>query len=133
MVFNNADALHALNDLGEYGEFHIASNNTEIFASKNLNDDADGTPLCGPISEAGCWPVPNKIKVGSKVAPGGIGSVSFTFGYSSKLKGQSEVGGGSWNSYPVKTVANPEPYVAGTGLPYQLVATQVGIEPGAVG
>lgn len=130
VVFNNEDALHALNDLGKYGEFHVASNGTEIFASTNLNDDADGTPGCGGFSPTGCWPVPRMIQVGSSVAPGGVGSVSFGFGYGSQLSGQSEAGGGVWNSYPVKTVAAPNPEVEGSGLPYQIVATQVGQQPG---
>lgn len=130
VVFNDDDALHALNDLGHYGEFHVASNGTEIFASANLNDDADGTPGCGGFSTTGCWLVPQMIQVGSDVAPGGVGSVSFGFGYGSQLSGQSAAGGGVWNSYPVGTVAVPNPTIVGNGLPYQIVATQVGHAPG---
>ena len=129
VVFNNADALHALNDLGNYGEFHISSGATEIFASANLNDDADGTPLCGGFSTTGCWPVPAQIKVASNVAPDGGGTVSFGFGYSGLLEGQSATGGGLWNSYPVSTLSDSNPDNEGYGLPYQIVATQVGQQP----
>ncbi len=38
LKFPNATALSALNTLGTYGEIHVVSNGTEIFASANLND-----------------------------------------------------------------------------------------------
>ena len=38
IVFNNPTKLHALNQLGTYGEVHVASNGGEKFASQNLND-----------------------------------------------------------------------------------------------
>lgn len=131
VVFNNADALHALNDLGTYGEFHIAANGTPLFDSANLSDDMDDPAnlSCGTLAPTGCWPVPKMIKVASNVGPTASGTIDFTFGYAAKLKGQSPAGGGVWNSYPVSTVPKPNPVVAGNGLPYQIVATQVGQTP----
>ncbi len=120
IVFNNADALHALNDLGTYGEFHIAANGTALFDSANLNDDANGT--CGPLSPAGCWPVPKMVKLASNVGPGSGGTASFTFAYASKLSSQPTAGNAGWNAYPL---AAP----TASGLPYQLVATQAGQTP----
>lgn len=120
VVFNNADALHALNDLGTYGEFHIAANGDQVFDSTNLNDNAANS--CGPLSPAGCWPVPRANKVASNVAPGASGSIDLTFGYAGKLKTQSPAGGGVWNAYPVSAPT-------ASGLPYQLVATQHGQTP----
>ncbi|MDJ0323776.1 hypothetical protein QMG61_08380 [Cryobacterium sp. PH31-AA6] len=131
VVFNNVDALHALNDLGTYGEFHVKANGTALFDSANLSDDMDDPAnlSCGPIAPTGCWPVPKMIKIASNVGPSASGTVDFTFGYASKLKGQTAAGGGVWNSYPVSTVPKPNPVVVGSGLPYQLVATQVGQTP----
>lgn len=116
LVFNNADALHSLNDLGRYGEFHIAANGHAVFDSANLNDNTGGT--CGPISPSGCWPVAKMYKLESNVAPGGTVDYSFSFGYAARLMGQSAAGGGDWNTYS-----------GGTGLPYQIVEVQVGQTP----
>ncbi|MDH6236316.1 hypothetical protein [Cryobacterium sp. CG_9.6] len=131
VVFNNADALHALNDLGRYGEFHVAANGAALFDSANLSDDLDdpANPSCGTLAPTGCWPVPGMIKVASSLAPNTAGNVSFTFGYTPRLQGQSPAGGGVWNSYPVPTVPVPAPTIVGNGLPYQIVATQVGQTP----
>lgn len=131
VVFNNVDALHALNDLGTYGEFHVKANGTPLFDSANLNDGLHNpaAPSCGALDPAGCWPVPKMIKVASNVGPTASGTIDFTFGYAAKLKGQSPAGGGAWNSYPVATTPNPNPVIAGNGLPYQIVATQVGQTP----
>lgn len=120
VVFDNADALHALNDLGTYGEFHVAANGTPVFDSANLNDNTRGT--CGPFSPAGCWPLPAKVKLASNVAPGGGVSYSFGFGYAGKLQSQSAAGGGVWNAYPVSSPT-------ASGLPYKIVETQVGQQP----
>ena len=131
VVFNNADALHALNDLGTYGEFHLAANGTALFDSANLSDDLDDPahPSCGTLAPTGCWPLGKQYLLTSNLAPNAAGDVSFTFGYASKMKGQSDVGGGVWNSYPVATVLAPTPKVVDNGLPYQIVATQVGQKP----
>ncbi|WP_104137789.1 MULTISPECIES: hypothetical protein [unclassified Cryobacterium] len=134
VVFNDAEALHALNDLGNYGEFHVAANNNAVFDSANLNDDGDlqSPPGCSGIFDpAGCWPVPEKILLQSNLAPSAMGTVSFRFNYNGVLMtGQSEAGGGVWNSYPLPTPANPDAVATESGLPYQIVATQVGQEPG---
>ena len=126
LVFNNADALHALNNLGTFGEVHIASDGTEIFASQNLNDNlAPASGTCGPFTPAGCWPVPQQIKLASNVAPGGGGDWTFGFKYASKKQGGNLAEATpAWNYYPLGSTAN-------SGLPYQIVATQPGIAPGA--
>lgn len=120
VVFNNPDALHALNDLGTYGEVHITASGTEVFASANLNDNSRNS--CGPLSPQGCWPLPQKVKLASNLAPGAGGTFGFGFGYASKLQAQSPAGGGTWNPYPL---ASP----TASGLPYQLVAVQPGQTP----
>ena len=132
VVFNDKDALHALNDLGTYGEFHVAANGTALFDSANLSDDLDdvGNPSCGTLAPTGCWPVPKMIKLAENLAPTAVGSVSFTFGYAAKMSGQSEQGGGVWNAYPVTTKQTPDAVATDNGLPYQIVATQVGQTPG---
>lgn len=121
VVFDNADALHALNDLGTYGEFHIKANGVAKFDSANLNDNQGNS--CGPLSPAGCWPVPQKLKLASNVVPGDTVTYSFGFGYASKLSTQSPEGGGVWNAYPVG--GSP----TASGLPFKIVETQVGQQP----
>ena len=104
IVFNNAAKLHALNQLGTYGEVHVASNGTERFASQNLNDKyPSGTP--------GVNPLPKMIKVAGALAPGQSGDWSFSFTPSSKFVNVQNA--------PL------------LGLDYDLVATQVGVAPGA--
>ena len=125
LVFNNATALSALNNLGTYGEVHI-SNGHELFGSANLNDRSS---TCGPFSPSGCWPVPSQIKVGSDIAPTAGGYVKFTFNYAGKLKDPAAEGA-AFNIYPVpgqNTVNAADGN--GSGLPYELVATQVGQTP----
>ena len=135
LVFNNATALSAFNNLGTYGEVHV-SNGQALFDSANLNDR---TPTCGAFSPSGCWPLPSKIKVASSVAPTAGGYVKFTFNYAGKLKNPAAEGT-PFNSYPVAAGAwsstNPDGQYtvnaadgSGAGLPYQLVATQVGQTP----
>lgn len=119
VVFDNADALHALNNLGTYGEFHIAANGSAKFDSANLNDRSS---TCGPFSPDGCWPVPQKVKLASNVPPTGTVTYSLGFGYAGKLQGQSAEGGGAWNSYPLGAPT-------ASGLPYKIVETQVGQQP----
>jgi len=148
IVFNNATALSALNSLGSYGEADLKANGTTLFDSANLNDRG---PTCGAFVETGCWPLLSQYRVAQNVAPGGTGWVSFSFNYASKLT----AAGPAWNVYPVSTqqwdpaiAANPDHSTtvwkennnrqytvnasdgSGSGLPYQLVATQRGIAPG---
>jgi hypothetical protein len=125
IVFNNATALSALNNLGTYGEVHLSANGTPLFDSANLNDRVS---TCGPLSPSGCWPLAGQYLIASNLAPGAAGNVSFSFNYASKLKSQ---GPAAWNSYPVpgQNTVNPADG-SGSGLPYQIVATQVGVTPG---
>jgi hypothetical protein len=129
VVFPNSDALHALNQLGTYGEVHLKSGATSLFDSANLNDDqAPATGSCGGFDPSGCWPLASKYKLASNVAPNATGSMTFTFAYASKLVGGNVDGAApAWNQYPVPGSTNPGP--AGSGLPYQIVATQVGQTP----
>ena len=120
VVFTNPDALHALNNLGTFGEFHVKANGEQKFDSANLNDNSGNG--CGPLSPAGCWPLPQKLKLASNIGPGAVVDFSFSFGYASKLQTQSPSGGGVWNPYPL-------PVPNASGLPYSIVETQVGQQP----
>jgi len=119
LVFNNVDALHAINDLGTYGQAHLLSNGTEVFGSNNLNDNVTscvpgtGTPACNAV--------PQKLKLADSLAPGGVGTFGFTFNYGPKLKGNTGAGA-PFNCYPLGGCAN-------NGLPYKIVATQHGVDP----
>lgn len=128
IVFNNETALSALNNLGTYGVVHLVSNGSEVFGSANLNDNETS---CGPFSSSGCWPLKKQYRLASNVAPGGTGSASFTFGYTGKLKTQPPEGVTAvFNQYPVPgqfKVNSADG--SGDGLPYQIVATQVGQTP----
>jgi hypothetical protein len=125
LVFDNATALSALNNLGRYGEVHV-SNGHELFASTNLNDRIT---TCGTLSPAGCWPLPSTIKVADGVAPGAGGYVKFSFNYAGKLSSPAAEGQ-PFNVYPA-----PDQFTVntadgtGSGLPYEIVATQVGQTP----
>jgi hypothetical protein len=68
-VFNDVDALHALNDIGADGEIHLATNDTEIFASQNLTANA----------------LPRALRLADNVDPGAVGSFSFGFNYSTRF------------------------------------------------
>jgi hypothetical protein len=132
VVFNNAEALHALNDEGTFMEFHLAANGTALFDSANLNDNGDGVPGCAgdpEFSPDGCWPLERAYKLQENLAPGSIGQVSFSAMIAAKAVGQSEVGGGEWLPYPVKQQNGPAVEATDAGLPYQIVATQVGQKP----
>jgi hypothetical protein len=145
ITFPNATALSALNDLGRYGTVHLTSSGYgavgDVFDSANLNDNST---TCGPFSQSPgqCWPLPAQLQIASNVTPGNGGTFSFSFMYASKLSTQAP--GAPWNTYPVPA----GPYSAsntngqftvnasdgtGAGLPYDIVATQVGILPGAAG
>jgi len=140
IVFNNATALSALNNLGTYGEVHLVADGTHLFDSANLNDRS---ATCGAFSPSGCWPLLNEYKVASNVAPGGTGNVAFTFNYAGKLGNSANLTGGGavWNTYPVPAGKYDPPTNtdgqttvnlsdgSGAGLPYEIVATQVGQTP----
>jgi hypothetical protein len=131
IVFTNATALGALNDLGTYGEAHLSANGNALFDSANLKD----SPSCGAFSPSGCWPLKSQYLLASNLAPGATGDFSFAFNYAGKLKGQAPAGApaAAWNTYPAadgQAVVNPAEGT-GAGLPYEIVATQHGITPGS--
>ena len=134
IVFNNATALSAFNNLGSYGEAHLSANGTALFDSVNLNDRA---ATCGAFAPNGCWPMQSQYKLASNVGVNDIGSVSLTFNYPSKMKTPPV----AFNSYPASveqwSPTNPGGQTTvnaadgtGKGLPYQIVATQLGVAPG---
>lgn len=144
LVFNNKTALSAINSLGTWGAARITSTGGASFYSNNLNDH--------PVDQGTvCKMIPQMIKVAENVDPGAGGSVTFSFQYASKLGGN---GPGMFNTFPVVKASNTKPggfptndgalpgydqyYVnaadgSGTGLPFQIVATQPGIAPGTTG
>lgn len=162
LTFPNATALSALNNLGRYGHVYVSndlgSGPVGVFNSYNLDDNSTrcgafgNNPLTG--SSSPCNPVPNQIKVASNVAPGAYGTVSFTFEYASATTVPAS---NSWNVYPLPglggthldypacVTANPSgdctnnQFIvnsgdgSGSGLPYAIVATQVGISPSDTG
>ncbi|GAB3135388.1 hypothetical protein [Marisediminicola antarctica] len=135
IVFNNATALSTFNNLGSYGEAHLSANGAALFDSVNLNDRA---ATCGTFAPTGCWPLKSQYLLASNVPVNGTGTVSLTFNYASKMKGAPA----AFNSYPASTQqysdtlnSSDQTTVkaadgAGTGLPYQIVATQLGVAPG---
>ena len=135
LVFQNKTALSALNSLGEYGEAHISVNGIEKFGSKNLNDGyACGTLATSPAVETLCA-VPEQMLLASGVAKNQGGAVTFQFGYTGKLKTPLSYGA-PFNHYPVMKAdgTNDQKIViaadgTGFGLPYEIVATQVGHAP----
>jgi hypothetical protein len=137
VVFPNATALSALNNLGRYGTVHLSSSGNgavgDVFDSANLNDNSGSCPL--GVGTPPCEPLPKDLLIASGVNPGGTGSFSFSFNYASALSGQAPVGSTAyWNTYPVagQTTTNGTDG-SGNGLPYEIVATQPGVTPGAVG
>ena len=143
LTFPNVPALHALNNLGSYGEVKVVGGTgagaVTLFVSANLNDGrtrADGTNSCGPFSATlpGCWPLPDKLLVASDVAPLATGQVTFSFNYASKLSGtgvRPDGSAGVFNSYPLATQAFGDDAAgpSGDGLPVTVVAVQVGKTP----
>jgi hypothetical protein len=133
--------LSALNSLGNYGTVHLSSSGTgalgDVFDSQNLNDNGTTCPLGSTTTNHPfpCEPLPSQILIASNVTPGAGGSFSFQFNYASALSTQALVGTtADWNSFPQngQTTTNLADG-SGSGLPYQIVATQHGITPGAAG
>ncbi|MBW4033161.1 MAG: hypothetical protein HIU88_10930 [Acidobacteria bacterium] len=131
VVFTDPTALSALNNLGRYGEVHLAANGTALFDSANLNDHLI-SGHCGTLDPSGCWPLKSQYLLVSNLAPGATGDMSFSFNYSGALKGQLPAGSAAapWNSYPVSGQFTTVSGDSGSGLPYEIVATQHGITPG---
>lgn len=133
IVFPNATALSALNNLGSYGTVHLSSTGYgsvgDVFDSANLNDNTTSCPpgSTTPSHPIPCAALPNQLKVDSNLAPGQTDTATFEFAYASKLTG---TGGGAWNTYPVagQTTTNGSDG-SGDGLPFAIVATQVGQTP----
>jgi hypothetical protein len=112
-------------------------------------------------SDADCNPVPSQILLASAVAPGTYGNFTFTFEYAPALgntpatswnpyplvglDADSVPAGASYATCIAdenpggQDCTNNQTYVnepadgSGAGLPYQLIATQVGITPGQIG
>ena len=130
IVFPNATALSALNNLGTFGEAHLSAGGVALFDSANLKDSASS---CGAFSPSGCWPLKSQYLLASNVNPGDVGSFSFSFNYASKLQGQAPQysAAAPWNSWPITgqtTTVGADG--SGNGLPYKIVATQHGVTPG---
>lgn len=107
-ALGNGTADAGLNSLGRYAKVQVKSGSTTVFASGNLNDDADSCPPgAGPAPV--CHPLPHILKLQDNLAPGASGSMTFSFTPSEKFKDVQNV-----------TLLN---------LPYKLVATQDGIRP----
>ena len=130
LAFPDASSLHALNNLGSYGQISVADSVAgTVFSSTNLNDNRPpATGTCGAFTPAGCWPLPTRLLVRSSVPAGGGGSVSLSFAYPGKLSDPAAEGG-SWNVYPVAGSLPADSATSGSGLPYQVVATQPGQTP----
>ncbi|HEY2812337.1 MAG TPA: hypothetical protein VGJ03_02615 [Acidimicrobiales bacterium] len=138
VVFPNADALHAINDLGNYGEVHIASSGTEVFGSKNLNDNTTSCPPGSqnlahlPHPQNPCNALPQMLKLADNLGTGASGTMAFTFNYVSYLTSPNvDSPVPAFNCYPINPANDKCDSPAGNGLPYQIVATQHGILPGA--
>jgi hypothetical protein len=140
-VFPNATALSALNSLGNFGTVHLSSAGDgavgDAFDSQNLNDNGTSCPIGSTSTQHPfpCEPLPHQVLIASNVSPGASGQFSFSFQYASALSTQPTVGTtANWNTYPVGgQVTTNSGDGSGNGLPYQIVATQHGITPGAVG
>ena len=158
LVFPNATALSALNNFGRYASVTVGSNgpgsyNGIAFTSTNLNDRLATCGSFGP--SPGCDPLPNSIKIAGNVAPSGGANENFTFTFEYATGIGNALEGANWNTYPLpglggtyadyaschtanplgdctnnQTTVNPlDSPPSGTGLQYQLVATQVGVLP----
>jgi hypothetical protein len=132
LVFNPT-ALSALNTLGTFGEAHIAVNGTEIYASQNLND----------IQGNGTAGVPGVVKIGSSVGPTASGNVTFSFMFAGKMQNPNLDTISEFNKFPIKTTGTHDSRYPigfeqsivraidgeGTGLPFKVIAVQVGQVP----
>lgn len=139
ITFPTQSALHALNNLGQFGYIKFSDSSAgTFFESSNLNDGRRNPPYgsnsCGTFSDAPgqCNPVPTQMKVRSDLPVGAEGTVTITFMYSPDLGGPNVNGGPiAWNVYPPLNgeAYGPDASPSGTGLPYNVVATQVGQTP----
>lgn len=128
LVFQNATALSALNDLGTYGEAHVSVNGVEKFASANLTDhwaDLSVGQAGVPLTHA----LPAKILLASNVTKDSVNSFEFDFKYDGRIGNGTSGGVGVFNSYPVSGQTTKVPGETGAGLPFSVVAVQVGQQP----
>lgn len=117
VVFNDAAKLHDLNQLGRYGEVHLTSNSTEIFASQNLNDNATSCPVGS--GDPACAPLPAMLKLADNLAAGSsVQGMAFTFKWQDAPYSLS-------NTYNIDGATGP----TALDLPYQIVAVQHGRQP----
>lgn len=138
------------------------SPNAPVFTSYNLDDNSTRCGGFSSLNQdptnasTPCWPLAGPIKIASDVPPTGGGNFTFTFEYAPALTGN---GPAYWNTFPLPGYNNDGLDYAGCvaatdasgnlctnnqftintndgsghGLPYDLVATQVGVTPGQVG
>lgn len=143
VVFNNPDALHAINQLGTFGNAHMSVDTSpEFFGSANLNDGLQngaspaGPYFCSsppppPMGQLAVCPIPTTHLLVADVPVGATHTFTFTFGYADKLGSHAGMsvssGGGLFNPYPVDSTGT---VVAGlsvnNGLPYQFYAVPAG-------
>ena len=125
MVFPNATALSALNNLGNYGAVEIRVDGTMVYSNNNLNDKPNN----------GTSGLPAEVLLASNVGPTASHVVTFSFEYASYMSTQGAAGQTvNFNTYPVPgqvTVVSGDG--TGSGLPFQIVATEPNIQPGVAG
>jgi hypothetical protein len=146
--FPNLTALSALNSLGTYGAVTIDVNGTPAFTSNNLNDNlVHGNHINMGVPDT-IGALPPQFLLASNVGPTASVTVTFEFEYASDLSSQPPAGQGDksgWNTYPVvATSTNPtmtgdvSGYAqvtvnagdgTGSGLPFQIIATEPGNKP----
>lgn len=162
LVFPNKTALSALNSLGNYGAARVTSTDGASFESNCLLDHPVDQGEVSLNSGHTIKMLPQMIRLARNVGPTGNGSMTFTFAYASMLGDADPAGrwpassgleGGLFNVYPAPytggavggypsndgAIAGSDNYYIGaadgegSGLPFQIVATQPGVEPGQAG
>ena len=123
MTFTDMKALGAINDLGAFGAVQILdSSSGQVFYSNNLNNHPDDQGLPGLDGRGVVWALRN-VKLRSNLPVGSEGTMTFKFQYASKMTSGNGTGF-AFNRYLDGT---------GSGLPYAIVGTQVGITPDNAG
>ena len=138
IVFPNADALKALNDYGTYASVAIVDNAGGVnWVSNNLNDYVPEGSTGSPNPNT--YYVPEQMLLQSNLASGYSGTMTFTFTLAGKASDAWE--NQPWNASPIatetkdgETYTTPAGETVGeyNGLPYEIVATQVGQTPGPI-
>lgn len=99
--------LAAINNLGTTATIEITANGETVFYSENLNDNDPSDPALVPL--------PDTVKLASDVAPGESVTVELSFTLDADVVTQVPQ---DWDHVTI-------------ALPYDVIATQPGIEPGA--